>query len=51
VTLTAVYRPNLTNNIQLAGGLGIFFPGSGFEDLYEKSGTLYSAFLQLILVY
>jgi len=51
VTLSAVYRPNLTNNIQLAGGIGIFFPGDGFRDLYESDRTLFSAFLQLILVY
>jgi hypothetical protein len=51
VTLTALYRPNLTNNVQLIGGLGVFFPGDGFSDLYESSDTLYSAFLQVILVY
>lgn len=51
IALSAVYRPNLTNNIQVAGGVGIFFPGAGFEDLYESDDTLFSAFLQLILVY
>lgn len=51
LTLSALYRPNLTNNVQLAGGVGILFPGDGFADLYGTRETLYSAFLQLILVY
>ena len=51
IALSAVYRPNLTNNIQVAGGVGIFFPGAGFEDLYESDETLFSAFVQLILAY
>jgi len=51
VTLSALYRPNLTNNVQIAGGLGVFFPGQGFSDLYETSDTLYSAFLQFTFVY
>jgi hypothetical protein len=51
ITLSAVYRPNLTQNVRVTGGLGVFFPGKGFSDLYETSDTLYSAFLQLTLVY
>jgi hypothetical protein len=51
VSLAALYRPNLTNNVQLAGGLGVFFPGRGFADLYESRSTLYSLFFQLTLVY
>jgi hypothetical protein len=50
-TLTALYRPNLTNNVQLIGGLSVFLPGEGFEELYESNDPLYSLFLQLILVY
>lgn len=51
IALSAVYRPNLTNNIQVAGGVAVFLPGQGFEDLYESDETLFSAFLQLTLVY
>jgi len=51
VTFATVYRPLLTNNIQLAGGLSFFLPGAGFEDLYEDQGTLLSFFVQLTLVY
>jgi hypothetical protein len=51
IAISAVYRPNVTNNIQVAGGFGVFFPGDGFQDLYESDETLFSAFLQLILVY
>jgi hypothetical protein len=50
-TLSGVYRPKLTNNIQIAAGLSAFFPGEGFSDLYESRETLYSAFLQIILQY
>ena len=50
-TLSAVWRPNLTNNVQVAGGLSLFLPGSGFEDLYEKDDALYSLFVQLTLTY
>jgi hypothetical protein len=51
VSLGARYRPLLTNNVELSGGLSAFFPGSGFEDIYEVDDTLYSAFLQVTLVY
>jgi hypothetical protein len=50
-SLAALYRPNLTNNVQLIGGVSVFFPGQGFEDLYETDETLFSAFVQVILVY
>jgi len=51
VTLNGLWRPNLTNNVQIASGLSVFFPGSGFEDIYERSDPLYSLFLQLTLIY
>jgi hypothetical protein len=51
VSLGARYRPLLTNNVEFSGGLSVFFPGSGFEDIYEVDHTVYSAFLQVTLVY
>ncbi len=51
VTLTALYRPNLTNNIQFIAGASVFLPGDGFSDLYESDDPLYSLFFQMILVY
>ncbi|MHC4934199.1 MAG: hypothetical protein ACYTGV_18660, partial [Planctomycetota bacterium] len=51
ISLGARYRPLLTNNVEFSGGLSVFFPGSGFEDIYEVDDTLYSAFLQVTLVY
>ena len=50
-TLGALWRPRLTNNIQLAGGLSVLFPGEGFRDIYESGDPLYSAFLQVTLIY
>ena len=50
-TVSATYRPNLTNNIQLTGGLSFFFPGDGFSDIYESSDVLYSGFLQVTVTY
>ena len=46
-----IYRPKLTNNIQVASGLAVFFPGGGFTDIYESDDELFSAFVQLTLVY
>ena len=31
------YRPLLTDNIRLAAGLGMLFPGAGFKDIYRTS--------------
>ena len=33
------YRPFLTENLKLNGGLGMLFPGAGFKDIYSKSST------------
>ena len=33
----AEYRPLLTDNIRLAAGLGMLFPGEGFKDIYRTS--------------
>ncbi len=49
IALLAQYRPLLTNNVQIQGGLALFLPGAGFMDLYETGGSLFSAFLQLTL--
>ena len=46
-----IYRPKLTNNIQIASGLALFLPGEGFKDIYESDDELFSAFVQLTLVY
>jgi len=51
LSLSAQWRPNLTNNIQLSGGLSLFLPGAGFRDLYESGDPLYSLFLQLTVTY
>jgi len=51
ITLSAQYRPLLTNNVQLAAGLSVFFPGAGFEDLYESGDVLYSLFVQCTLIF
>jgi hypothetical protein len=31
------YRPLLTDNIRLAAGIGMLFPGAGFKDIYRTS--------------
>lgn len=31
------YRPLLTDNIRVAAGLGMLFPGAGFKDIYRTS--------------
>jgi hypothetical protein len=43
------YRPFLSNNIVMVGGLAVLLPGAGFEDIYESSDPLYHAFMNVIL--
>jgi hypothetical protein len=43
------YRPFLSNNVVLVGGLAALLPGQGFEDIYESSDPLYHAFMNVIL--
>lgn len=31
------YRPLLTDNILISAGVGFFFPGSGYKDIYRRS--------------
>jgi hypothetical protein len=42
-SLGVKYRPGLTDNIVLTGGLSALFPGQGFRDIYTGH-TLYSVF-------
>jgi hypothetical protein len=43
------YRPFLSNNVILVGGLATLIPGQGFKDIYETSDPLYHAFMNVIL--
>ncbi|MDQ3283539.1 MAG: hypothetical protein M3Q69_19225, partial [Acidobacteriota bacterium] len=43
------YRPFLSNNVVLVGGLATLLPGQGFEDIYETADPLYHAFMNVIL--
>ena len=47
----STYRPLLTNNIILNVGAAVFFPGEGFEKIYQMDDTLYSVFVDVILTY
>ncbi len=51
VTLSLQARPFLTSNVQLAGGLSLFFPGEDFGRIYESRSLLVSLFLQMTLVF
>jgi hypothetical protein len=51
VSLGARFRPYLNQNVVIVGGLAGFFPGQGFEDIYEDGSPLYAAFANLILTY
>ena len=44
------YRPLLSNNIIITGGVAALVPGQGFRDIYT-SATLYSAFVGVTLTY
>jgi hypothetical protein len=43
------YRPFLSNNWIIAGGVAALIPGRGFEDIYERSDPLYHLFTNVIL--
>jgi hypothetical protein len=45
------WRPLLTNNVIINAGFSPFFPGDGFKRLFQRSETLYSAFVDLILTW
>jgi len=45
------WRPLLTNNLILVGGVAALLPGRGFEDVYEDDSTLFGAFTNLTLTF
>jgi hypothetical protein len=49
-SIGARWRPLLSNNIVLTGGIAALVPGRGFRDIYT-SRTLFSSFMELRLVY
>jgi hypothetical protein len=51
LSLGLLVRPFLNNNVIATLGGSAFFPGGGFEDLYDSRRTLFSAFAQLTLLY
>lgn len=51
VNLTTQYRPLLNNNVILTVGGSLFFPGQGFEDIFDDDRMLYQAFMGVTLVY
>ena len=51
LSLGFVYRPLLNNNIIFSTGFAAFFPGRGFEQIYESKKPLYSIFTALTLTY
>ncbi|MEE9393583.1 MAG: hypothetical protein V3W41_13865 [Planctomycetota bacterium] len=48
---SAQWRPLLTNNIIANFGASVFFPGDGFEKIYQTDETQYSVFFDLIVTY
>ncbi|HUP61414.1 MAG TPA: hypothetical protein VNA69_13440 [Thermoanaerobaculia bacterium] len=42
------YRPLLSNNWVVVGGVAAFLPGKGFEDIYETNDVLYHVFTNVI---
>jgi len=51
LNLNAQYRPLLNNNIILTVGGSLFFPGEGFEDIYDSDDTLWQVFGAITLTY
>lgn len=51
VNLLAQYRPFLNNNIIFTASGSVFFPGSGFQDVYGDNDTLFQFFVGLTLTY
>ncbi|HEY4640198.1 MAG TPA: hypothetical protein VII75_02555, partial [Thermoanaerobaculia bacterium] len=49
ISLGAKYRPFLSNNWIITGGVAGFVPGRGFKDIYEDPGTLYHLFTNVTL--
>jgi hypothetical protein len=38
------YRPLLTENIVIGAGVGFFFPGNGYKDIYRRNAALVEGF-------
>ena len=51
LSLGARYRPYLTNNFIIVGGIAALLPGDGFADIYESKSTHYGAFANVTLTY
>jgi hypothetical protein len=51
VNLLAQYRPFLNNNVIFTVSGSVFFPGSGFQDVYGDNDTLFQFFAGLTLTY
>ncbi len=50
LSVGAVWRPLLTDNVIVKGGVAALVPGHGFRDIYGAE-TLHSTFLELILTW
>ncbi len=51
INLLLQYRPWLNNNVIFNVGGSVFFPGGGFEDLFDSDDPLYQAFIGITLTY
>ena len=51
VNLVLQYRPLLNNNVIVTVGGSLFFPGDGFEDVFDSDETLYQVTTSLTLTY
>jgi hypothetical protein len=49
INLVFQYRPFLNNNVLVTAGGSIFFPGQGFEEIYEDDNELFQIFTALTL--
>ena len=49
------YRPLLSNNVILLGGLAALLPANGFKQIYnrlnDEAGPMFSGFLEVVLQY
>lgn len=44
LSLGVKYRPLLTDNVLLSAGVGLFFPGEGYNDIYRRNTNLVDNF-------
>lgn len=45
------YRPFLSNNVAIVGGVATLIPGKGFEDIYDRRDPLVHAFMNVVLAF